>query len=188
MDELNTFKLIERISTLLRSEERKKYALFALQPIHGQVLEYIAKCNKYSDTPAVLTEYLGLTKGTVSQTLQVLERKGYIQKSQDTEDRRIVHLNLLPLGQELIDKIKPSEVFQQAEVQVSAENFTSLNDGLTKTLTALQKANNSKSFGLCNTCSHFGEQDSHYHCNLTGLPLEQADTEKICKEHVWPAE
>lgn len=66
MHELETFKLIERISSLLRSEERKKYAAIGLQPIHGQVLEYLSKCNKYSNTHASVAEYFGLTKGTVA--------------------------------------------------------------------------------------------------------------------------
>jgi len=183
MVELNTFKLIERISTLVRSEERRIYTALALQPVHGQVLEYISQCNHHSNTPASVTEYLGLTRGTMSQSIQVLERKGYIEKYQDKIDRRVVHLKLLPAGQALVDKIKPLEIFQQAEQQISSENFTTLTEGLTKTLIALQQANRSKSFGLCNTCDHFAEQDNHYHCRLTDLPLEHADTEKICKEH-----
>ncbi len=40
MPDITTLKLIERISTLLRAEERKKYAAIGLQPVHAQVLEY----------------------------------------------------------------------------------------------------------------------------------------------------
>ncbi len=187
MDELSTFKLIERISTLLRSEERKIYAALAIQPIHGQVLQYIAKCNQHSDTPAAVTEYLGLTKGTMSQSIQVLVRKGYIEKIPDTVDRRVVHLKLLPAGLGLVKKIQPLEIFQQAEKQLSNENFTNLTDALNHTLITLQQANQSKSFGLCNTCHYFGEQENHYYCGLTEQPLEQSDTEKICREHSVPA-
>lgn len=183
MVELNTFKLIERISTLMRSEERRIYTALAIQPVHGQVLEYISQCNQHSNTPATVSEYLGLTKGTMSQTIQVLVRKGYIEKCQDKTDRRVVHLNLLPAGQDIVDKIKPLDIFLQAEKLISSENFTNLPEALTKTLSALQQANHSKSFGLCNTCDHFAEQDNHYHCRLTEQPLEHADTEKICKEH-----
>jgi len=188
MDELNTFKLIDRISTLLRSEERKKYAAFALQPIHGQVLEYLSKCNKHSDTPASVTEYLGLTKGTVSQTLQVLERKGFIEKTQDEVDRRIVHLRLLPSGLDLVKVAQPLEIFQQAEKQVATQKYNTLAEALKQTLIALQQANHSKTFGLCNTCCYFGERDNYFHCELTGKPLEQADTDKICKEHTLSAD
>ncbi len=184
MHELKTFKLIERISTLLRSEERKKYAAIGLQPVHGQVLEYLAKCNKHSNTPAAVTEYLGSTKGTVSQSIQVLERKQYIEKVPDPEDRRVVHLLLSESGRELIERLNPLDIFMQAEQQVREQKFESISAALNLTLTALQKANKSKSFGLCKTCHYFTEQNHHYHCELTQLPLTQADTDKICREHL----
>ncbi len=184
MEPLYTFKLIERISTLLRSEERKRFNALGLQPVHGQVLEYISNCNVHSNTPASVTEYLGLTKGTMSQSIQVLERKGYIEKQPDEDDRRVVHLKLLPAGQQLLEQIKPLDVFQQAEKLVASQEFDNLNDALHHMLVALQEANQSRSFGICHTCSYFSEQNNHYHCGLTGQALEQADTEKICKEHI----
>lgn len=186
MHELDTLKLIERISTLIRSEERKRYAAIGLQPVHGQVLEYLSKCNRHSDTPASVTEFLGSTKGTVSQSIQVLERKNYIVKEPDAEDRRVVHLKLTDAGQELIKSLKPQDFFAAAEQQVASQEFDSISSALSVTLSALQKANDSKSFGLCRTCSYFTEVDNHFHCSLTQLPLEQPDTQKICREHKPP--
>jgi len=183
MPDLTTFRLIERISTLLRSEQRKIYAALGLQPIHAQVIEFLAHCNRHSDTPAAVADYLGLTKGTVSQSLQVLERKGYIAKTADTEDGRVVHLSLLAAGVELAEKIRPLDVFSQAQQLVAQQEFTSLEVALQATLAALQTANQSKSFGLCHTCTHFSEVQNHYHCQLTDLPLTQADANKICREH-----
>jgi DNA-binding MarR family transcriptional regulator len=183
MQELNTFRLIERISTLLRSEQRKKYAAIGLQPVHAQVLEFLSKCNRHSDTPAAVSEYLGLTKGTMSQSLQVLERKGYIAKTVDSDDGRVIHLSLLEAGIKLVDEMRPLDVFSQAERLVAKQNFSSLDQALQATLQALQTANNSKSFGLCHTCTHFSELDNHYHCQLTNLPLTQSDAQKICREH-----
>jgi DNA-binding MarR family transcriptional regulator len=183
MQDLNTFRLIERISTLLRSEQRKKYTAIGLQPVHAQVLDFLSKCNRHSDTPAAVTEYLGPTKGTVSQSLQVLERKGYIAKTSDAEDGRVVHLSLLESGIKLVDEIRPLDVFSRAEQSVARQNFSSLGEALHMTLTALQTANHSRSFGLCHSCTHFSEVDNHYHCQLTDLPLTQSDAIKICREH-----
>lgn len=185
MQDLNTFRLIERISNLLRSEERKKYAAIGLQPVHVQVLDYLSTCNRFSDTPASVAEYLGLTKGTVSQSLQVLERKGYIEKSQDSEDGRVVHLALSVAGKELLDAIKPLDVFAQAQLAVSSQQFTSIEAALGSILSELQKANNAKSFGVCHSCVNFIRQDDHYLCNLTQLPLSQFDAKKICREHIF---
>ncbi len=184
MHELETFKLIERISTLLRSEERKKYAAIGLQPVHGQVLEYLAKCNKYSNTHACVAEYLGLTKGTVSQTIQILERKHYLQKASDAVDGRVVHLTLTVAGQNLIDELKPLDMFKQAESKVSRQEFDTIGNALKTTLGVLQKVNHSKSFGQCKSCRHFSIEENHFQCGLTQQPLDRDDTDKICRDHI----
>ncbi|MGD0958599.1 MAG: MarR family winged helix-turn-helix transcriptional regulator [Methylomonas sp.] len=183
MHELDTFKLIERISALLRSEERKKYAAIGLQPVHGQVLEYLAKCNKYSNTHAAVAEYLGLTKGTVSQTIQILERKHYLEKITDSMDGRVVHLLLTESGVRLIEELKPLDMFKQAEDKVSQHEFNSIGEALKTTLGVLQKVNRSKSFGLCRSCLYFSVEENHYLCGLTQQALDRDDTDKICREH-----
>ncbi len=184
MQDLNTFRLIERISNLLRSEERKKYAAIGLQPVHVQVLDYLATCNRFSDTPASVADYLGLTKGTVSQSLQVLERKGYIEKCQDKLDGRVVHLALSPAGTQLLNDVKPLDIFEQAQEAVSSKKFTSIEASLSAMLAELQKANNAKSFGVCHSCVNFVRLQENYLCNLTQLQLSQFDAKKICREHV----
>ena len=184
MHELETFKLIERISSLLRSEERKKYAAIGLQPVHGQVLEYLAKCNKYSNTHASVAEYLGLTKGTVSQTIQILERKRFLEKKLDSLDGRVVHLSLSDSGHSLIEELKPLDMFKRAEAKVSSQEFGSIESALQTTLGVLQKVNQSKSFGLCRSCSYFGVEADHYQCRLTDEPLDRDDTDKICRDHI----
>lgn len=184
MQDLNTFRLIERISNLLRSEERKKYAAIGLQPVHIQVLDYLSSCNRFSDTPAAVAEYLALTKGTISQSIQVLERKEYVIKSQDSGDGRVVHLALSETGRRLLDEIKPIDVFAQAQAMLASQQFTTIEEALNTVLIELQKANNAKSFGACHSCVNFTEVDNHYQCNLTQLPLSQNDSTKICREHI----
>lgn len=184
MHELDTFKLIERISTLLRAEERKKYAAIGLQPIHGQVLEYLAKCNRYSNTHASVAEYLGLTKGTVSQSIQLLERKHYLEKTPDADDGRVVHLSLSASGQTLIEELKPLDIFNQAENKISQHEFNSIGNALQSTLGLLQKVNQTRSFGLCKSCRHFSVEENHFLCGLTEQPLNRDDTDKICRDHI----
>jgi DNA-binding MarR family transcriptional regulator len=183
MTKLKTFALIERISSLLRSEQRKRYATLGLQPVHVQAMEYLDQCNRFNNTPRSLTKYLGLTKGTLSQTLKVLVRKGYIEKQTDAEDGRVVRLKLLESGKQLLDDIQPPDAFEQAEQTVSKSSFVSFNEALIVTLTELQRASNSSSFGLCNTCALFTEQDNHYFCNSRQESMTQDDAAKICRDH-----
>src|SRR5690606_31089029 len=90
--------LLERLGTLLRAEDRKLGAERGLQPIHLQVLRYLSACNRYSDTPGAVGEYFGLTKGTVSQSLLLLEDRGLLRRVPDEHDGRLVHLKLTARG------------------------------------------------------------------------------------------
>ncbi|WP_411726797.1 MarR family winged helix-turn-helix transcriptional regulator [Methyloglobulus sp.] len=183
MEKVTVFDVIERMSALIRSEERKKCTEFGLQSVHLQVLDYLSRCNKYSDTPAALTNYLGMTRGTVSQTLLLLEKKGYIKKTTDTVDRRVVHLSLLPEGKATLAKARPCELFNQASDLLQANELPRYDEALVTVLTALQKSNKSHSFGICKTCQFFTLLSDGYLCGLTKEPLTEEDSEKICQEH-----
>ncbi|MDD5216331.1 MAG: MarR family winged helix-turn-helix transcriptional regulator [Methylococcales bacterium] len=187
MQNLSTFKLIERISTIVRAEERKKYAALGLQPIHIQVLDYLSACNSYSNTAVGITEYFGLTKGTVSQTLQVLERKGYLEKEIDDEDARVTHLLLSKNGEKLLEEANHDDIFEQAQQAVLSKQYASLDDALKMTLFTLQKGCDVKSFGSCDSCINFNVEDNHYICTETNLPVWQIETHKICREHRFAA-
>ena len=67
------YEYLERIANLLRTDTRKLGVGKGLQPVQMEALHYLSCCNRYSNTPVAVSDYLGLTKGTVSQTLGVLE-------------------------------------------------------------------------------------------------------------------
>ncbi|WP_336469732.1 MarR family winged helix-turn-helix transcriptional regulator [Crenothrix polyspora] len=184
METIDVFDLIERMSALIRSEERKKCAALGLQAVHLQALNYILRCNRYSDTPAALTNYLGMTRGTVSQTLSLLEKKGYITKTTDIHDRRVIHLELSKEGKNILEQARPAELFIKASALLKQkENIEDYETTFSNALTALQKANQSQSFGQCKTCHYFTTTDDGFLCGLTRQPLSQSDSEKICQEH-----
>lgn len=183
MEHKTVFDTVERISALIRSEERKKCTEFGLQIVHLQALDYISRCNKYSDTPAALANYLGMTRGTVSQTLLLLEKKGFIKKTTDGNDRRVIHLSLLPEGQDILEKTRLCDLFRQASSILESPGNANYQEALSAVLTALQKSNKSYTFGLCKTCHYFSQVLDGYSCGLTKEPLSLQDSEKICQEH-----
>jgi DNA-binding MarR family transcriptional regulator len=169
------------MSALIRSEERRKCTELGLQPVHLQVMDYLSRCNRYSDTPAALANYLGMTRGTVSQTLFLLEKKGYIKKTADVNDKRMVHVSLLTEGETLLKKASPQDLYSQASALFEENN--NQENVFVNALTALQKANKSQSFGLCKTCKYFTFTSAGFVCALTKEQLSQRDSEKICQEH-----
>jgi DNA-binding MarR family transcriptional regulator len=185
MKQPTVFDLIEYMSALIRSEERKRCSELKIQLVHFQILKYLSSCNKYSDTPAAIANYLGITRGTVSQTLLILEKKEFIRKNQDDNDKRVYHILLLDKGHNTLKKTKPTELFNKASKLLKSDASVMENaDIFVKALTALQKANNSYSFGICKTCKNFTKISSGFFCELTQEKLSKSDSEQICQEHV----
>ena len=183
MDNLLLYQLLERIGNLLRVEQRLVGNEFGLQEVHLQVLFYLSRCNRYSNTPIAVTDYLNATKGTVSQSLKVLEKKGYILKEADPKDRRVVHLILTTKGQELLKQIVPPSLFTDAVKELTDQQVKSLEMQLSLLLSSLQRANRSRSFGVCRTCRFLLREEEGFRCGLTQEPLSNDDSFRICREH-----
>lgn len=184
MDILRTQQLLERLATLLRSESRNLLFEYGLQPVQFEALYYLSLCNRYSDTPMSVTEYLGQTKGSVSQTLKVLEKKELIVKNIDSSDKRVTHLTITKQGGKLVKKILPSPLLLSAGVFLNAQDIDRVNTSLSGLLKSAQHANNFKSFGQCSSCRHNTKlRKGEYFCEFTKEPLSTADIELICREH-----
>ncbi|MBD9414612.1 winged helix-turn-helix transcriptional regulator [Pseudomonas sp. PDM16] len=179
------FDLLERLTSLMRMWNRQHPLLAELQPIQVSALIYLARCNRYSNTPLAVTEYLGLTKGTVSQSLKALEAKGLIEKSQDPRDRRSVHLELTAPARELVAAVVPPEFLGQALARMGGQ-ADELERLLGMLLRQIQQGEQVPSFGLCHTCRFHQQRDGQPFCGLTQEALAPPDAQLICREHQSP--
>jgi DNA-binding MarR family transcriptional regulator len=68
--------LVERLSHLVREDLRAVATRHELPLAQLEVLRFLAVANRFSDTVSGLVEYVGATKGTLSQCVNALERKG----------------------------------------------------------------------------------------------------------------
>jgi len=176
-------ELAERLGLLLRAERRRIGTETALQPVHVQALQYLARCNRYSNTPAALGAYLGQTKGTVSQSLQVMQRQGYLDKHEDPGDRRVVRLVLTPKGRSLLERVDPPGDWAAAERSLTPTQREAVATGLEALLRALQRAHGGRAFGVCTDCRHFQTDPSGAHrCGLTSEPLSEQESLLICQD------
>ncbi len=182
------YEYVERIGNLIRTNVRKSGIDCGLQPVQIEALHYISRCNHYSNTPVAVSEYLGLTKGTVSQTLGVLENAGFIEKLADAHDKRVVHLTVTKLGEETLDRILPPNTLKAALGNLSRTDAKLISEAMETLMIALQQSNGFKSFGVCKSCHHHSRGgDGLRHCGLTRELLSSTDAEKICREHVAAA-
>ncbi len=182
---LITQQLLERLASLLRSESRNLLVNYGLQPVQFEALHYLSICNRYSDTPKAVTEFLGQTKGTVSQTLKVLEKKGLLNKKADVDDKRVTRLSITKKGESLVENILPSPLLISAGNLMTSQSIQATNSSLGSLLYHLQSANKFKTFGQCDTCQHNIKKDSgEYLCGLTKEPLSKREVNLICRDHL----
>lgn len=172
--------LLERIGRLLASDAQAN----GLLPVHWETLRYLDRANRFSMTAAALTAYLGLTKGTVSQSLNSLEGKGLVRKRVDTRDRRSKRLSLTAKGKALL-KHDPLLVTSQAIDALGAPAKVALADSLQTFLSTRLAAQERQPFGQCRDCQYFSqnrEAGSPYFCQLLEEPLNESDSLAICYE------
>jgi MarR family transcriptional regulator, organic hydroperoxide resistance regulator len=174
--------LIERIASVFRSNLREVASTHGLKLVQLEAMVYLANANRYSDTAGALAEYLGLTKGTVSQTLKTLEARGLVVKRADTEDARIVRCELTPAAVAIVQRAYPAPLLDGLDDGLTDEVTLALQ----RLLRSLQRANQMRTFGECRSCRFFQPRAQGGRCALTEEALSSVDMRRLCREHEPP--
>ena len=178
-------QLVERLGNLIRAEMRRVIGQEGLQPVHLEALLFLNLANRFSNTAQALADYLGVTKGTVSQSLLLLDRRGLIERYEDEVDRRVVRLRLSEQGEQMLIEMQPASLWQSATRNISANRIRNGVAALRETLYMLQSYNGARTFGVCNTCIYCQRKSQRtHHCALFAERLSGPETRLICREHV----
>jgi len=171
---------LERLSSLHRSQIRHAANQEGIQPVHVEILQYLSISNRYSNTAQALSEYLGQTKGSISQSLKLLEKDGYVKRQPCPDDKRVTRLNLTPKAKACLKRISHylmPNLGEEKEEQAASETIQSL-------LQKWQHANDYQGFGQCQSCRYNQPLgNGKFQCGLTGAPLNAMDVKLICREH-----
>ena len=176
---LRAAHLIERIGRVLRAGDHAT----GLNPAQAEALRYLARANRFSRTPAALADFLGSTRGTVSQTLLALEAKGLIERQANARDGRSVTLELTKAGTEFL-RTDPVRTLAAAVDASGAD--ARLADHLEATLREAIARRGGRAFGACHACRHFRRDQrkgaTPHHCALLDEPLTASGSLLICAE------
>ncbi len=187
--ELTISALLDRVGRVTRGLQ----FVNGLSPAQWEALRFLSRANRYSCGPSALADFLGTTKGTVSQTLIALENKGYLRRLRTERDRRTVRLELTPAGRGLL-KRDPLLVVDDAVAGLPAGERNAITEGLDRLLRNVQQRLGANDFGVCETCSLFaaegaaGEHDGPHRCGLTNEPISDGETRLICVNYRTAAE
>ena len=181
--------LIERLGRLTRSTQHAE----GLKPAQWEALRFLSRANKMSRTPGALADFLSSTRGTVSQTLIILEKKGLIIRSANPGDGRGKNLDLTDAGCATIARdplaLIGTAVARLATVIGNSAEEDSLKTGLKSVLHEVTRQSGVPTFGDCDGCAHFGENGAvdddpgPHRCLLRGISVSKTERHLICRDH-----
>jgi MarR family transcriptional regulator, organic hydroperoxide resistance regulator len=177
MDEDRAQVFLERLSHVLREELREVATRHGLALAQLEVLRFLGRANRFSDTVSGMVDYLGSTKGTLSQTLHSLVRKGLVVRAADAEDGRVQHCRLTDAGLAVVEASGQASAFRDVGLEPEAV------DQLERLLVDVLVARGGRAFGVCSSCAHHRRTDRGRRCSLLGVDLTEDDAARICKEH-----
>ncbi len=152
-----------------------------LNPTQRAVLNYLGRANRFSKSPSHVAEYLGTTRGTVSQSLKSLMQKGYVSERRSTHDKRVISFDLTSKGAGISGQRSNLEL---AVSGLDPSRRAALQSALSEILKGMLARNNGRAFGLCKTCLHFQPDAPGGFCKLLSEPLSATEAEQICHEQI----
>ena len=175
-DQKRIKELIDRIGRISAADEWSE----DINPTQWTALSYLARANKFSRSPSQVTDFMSATRGTVSQTLKALARKGFIQEVRSEQDKRSISYVVTEKGYALFQK---QNILETTLAHLSNDEGTALIKGLETLVRSALKFRGLRAFGVCQTCVHHAKKKQGGFCNLLGEPLSEHEVQQICHEH-----
>lgn len=152
-----------------------------LNPTQRTVLAYLGRANRFSRSPSHVAEYLGTTRGTISQSFKSLLQKGYVSERRSAQDKRAISFELTIKGEEIA---RLGGGLEQSILNLDDQQKQALQASLSGILKDFLSQNKGVAFGVCNTCIHFETTGTGGFCRLLSEPLTPEETSLICHEQV----
>jgi DNA-binding MarR family transcriptional regulator len=170
--------LVLRLARLAEADDWAR----RLNPAQAAALDFLARANRFSRSPSHLAEWLGTTRGTVSQTLKALAARGLVAEEQAPRDRRSISYALTEAGRAALGQ---DAALQRDIAALPQAQAIATADALATLLRARLARRNWRAFGLCRICRHHmpdpgGETG---YCRLLQVALAAGEPAQICAEH-----
>lgn len=168
--------LLDRLQRLVASQDWSD----DLNPAQRSALGYLAKANRFSRSPSHVADYLCTTRGTASQTLKSLEKKGLIERNAQAADKRSVSYDVTRAGRGLSQR---EDGLDRALEAIGQYDGGALEQSLSKLLRLQLEARQFRSFGQCRTCRYHEAGEKRAYCRLLDLALQPDEWDQLCHEH-----
>ncbi|MGI9381777.1 MAG: MarR family winged helix-turn-helix transcriptional regulator [Methyloligellaceae bacterium] len=151
-------------------------------------LRYFSRANESSRTLLAFADFHVTTRGTASQTVTKLVKKGLLTRNPCERDARSSQIILTAEGRAVCANDPFGELAQEIE-NLSQGQLVELLKSLQQVMGRVVEDRQRRGFGMCSTCRHLGlcveeEEDGALHvCLLTGLPLQSSEFDRLCMSY-----
>ena len=156
-----------------------------LTPGQWAILRYFAHANRFSQTPSAFAAFHGTTRGSASQAIKSLVKKGYLHQARSESDGRSVRLGLTDKAEAIIGN-DPIEALVEAVEALPPGVQGVFSNTLQRMLGRVALATGKPHFGVCENCAHFADNGcceegwpSHL-CKFQNEPLMKEDLDRLC--------
>ncbi|MFS8047619.1 MarR family winged helix-turn-helix transcriptional regulator [Rhizobium sp. BR 314] len=161
----------------------------ALNPTQFAILSLLAARARTGLAVKEIAAHLGVSQPTATDSINALERKGYLRKTPDPRDGRAVSIGLTPEGSEAL-------LAGKAEDGLTAQAVEALDGGeqedlllcLIKMIRHLQERDAIPVQRMCVTCRFFSpyahsDSERPHHCHFVDAPFGQSELRVDCQDH-----
>ncbi|MEM6341143.1 MAG: MarR family transcriptional regulator [Pseudomonadota bacterium] len=171
-------ELLVHVGRAARSED----AGSGLTAAQWTCLRFFARANGSSRTPSGFASFQATTRGTASQIVKSLERKGLVVGTRSDRDRRSVSFDLTDRGQTMLAS-DPLRDLIDLIAGLAADERDSFLTTLSRLAATLAMQRDVPAFGTCGDCSHFARADDKAYCACMAEELALVDIAKLCASY-----
>lgn len=181
-DMINEEQTSDRIAELLVHVGRaaqSEDARSGLTAAQWTCLRFFARANGSTRTPSGFASFQATTRGTASQIVKSLERKGLVVGTRSDRDRRSVSFDLTDRGHAMLasDPLRDLIDLIDGLARAERQSFLATLSGLAATLAMRRDV---PAFGTCQDCSHFAGSGDRGYCACMAEELAAVDITKLC--------
>jgi DNA-binding MarR family transcriptional regulator len=157
-----------------------------MSPTQGQILAALVAHGQLSGTE--LSQRLGVTLPTISDSVRVLVEKELVTKAADPRHPRATLVTLTKKGTGLGGRARSwPEFMADAVTSLTPEEQRAFFAGVVKMIRTLQETGLVPLSGMCVTCTHFRPNVrvgiAPHHCAFVDVPLANEQLRLDCAEH-----
>ncbi|HHQ14265.1 MAG TPA: MarR family transcriptional regulator [Chromatiales bacterium] len=143
-------------------------------------LRYFSRANRFSRTVSGFAEFHATTRGTASQTVRSLTRRGFLSRRRSERDGRSVLFELTGSARQMLAS-DPLNDLVAAAAWLDDQRCAGLIRDLVQISDRLVQECAGTRPGVCARCGHLVGSGGTYRCGLMQEPLDDEELTELCQ-------